>query len=290
MNNYQKNLFEKFEKFRPKPSWSTYPPYHTGDYLEEYFIKYYYENNISTKKYFIPVCWSSCYINNNDKPILELQQELNKLDQNESYFIVSTHDDAPRELLPKFTTCYSAGGNKGDIPIPLVVSKINKNNIPTVDNKKYLASFIGSITHPIRNKLYNLHKNNKNIHFQCKQWESNVSNQSLEIFLQTTSESYFGLAPRGYGKTSYRLYEIMQIGAVPVYISDQFWLPWKNEIDWNEICILFDENNIDFFDIRLKKEIYSGEYSKKIEKIKEIYDAYFTIKSVTKKIIEECNR
>ena len=38
--------------------------------------------------------------------------------------------------------------------------------------------------------------------------------------------SVFGLAPRGYGPTSFRLYETMQMDAVPIYISDVFWLPF----------------------------------------------------------------
>ncbi len=150
MNSYQKSLFKKFEKFREKPTWPVYPPYHVGDYLEEYFIKYFEQNNVKTKKYFLPIAWSSCYINNKDIPIKDLQDELFSLDKDEEYFVVCTHDDAPREVLPRNVLVFSAGGNKGDIPIPLVVSKINKQ---LEYKKQYLASFIGSMTHPLRNLL-----------------------------------------------------------------------------------------------------------------------------------------
>ena len=35
------------------------------------------------------------------------------------------------------------------------------------------------------------------------------------------------MAPRGYGRTSYRLAEIIQLGRIPVYIFDDFeWLPY----------------------------------------------------------------
>jgi hypothetical protein len=287
MNTYQKSLYKIFEKFRQKPSWPTYPPYHKGDYLEEYFIRYFEENNLNTKKYFIPVAWSSCYINSKDAPQTELQQLLLSLDQDVEYFIVSTHDDAPREILPKNTLAFSAGGNKGNIPIPLIVSPIPTNK---VQEKKYLASFVGSLTHPLRQLLLQKHSNNSSFYFSCKQWTPEVSKKNVDDFFDITSQSYFSFAPRGYGKTSYRLYEIMQLGVVPIYLSDQFWLPWKDEIDWKSICIFVNEKNIDNIDIILKKELYSKEYYKKVEIINKIYDQYFTLESTTKKIIEAVNK
>ena len=41
------------------------------------------------------------------------------------------------------------------------------------------------------------------------------------------SHTKFNLAPRGYGRTSYRLAEIIQIGRLPVYMyNDVSWLPY----------------------------------------------------------------
>jgi hypothetical protein len=285
MNSYQKKLFKKFEKFRQQPKWPIYPPYHKGDYLEEYFIKYFEQNNINTKKIFIPVAWSSCYINNNDVPLCDFQQELNSLEKDEEYFIVSTHDDAPREILPKNTTCFSAGGNKGDIPIPLIVSKLPFN---TGKEKKHFCSFVGSLTHPIRKNIFHKYSKNSNFLFFSKNWSPNVNLSELENFINITSESYFGLAPRGYGKTSYRLYEIMQLSSIPVYCSDVFWLPWKNEIDWSSICVL--SNDIDILDLQLKEFLYLNDYNQIIKNINIIYDNYFTIESTTKKIVEMVNK
>lgn len=288
MNSYQKSLFKKFEKFRQPPKWATYPPYHSGDYLEEYFIKFFERKDTSSiKRYFIPVSWSSCYINNNDIPQLELQEALNSLDQNEEYFIVATHDDAPREVLPKNVLSFSAGGNKGNIPIPLIVSKI-PNFFDEKNEKKILASFIGSVTHPIREKIFEKFSKNKDFYFKHKSWNPKVYNNELEEFIIKTKESFFGLAPRGYGKTSYRLYEIMQLGTVPVYVSDDFWLPWKNEIDWSSISILC--NNIEILDLQMQEFLYLNSYEDKIKEINKIYDNFFTLESVSRKIIEEVNK
>ena len=52
-------------------------------------------------------------------------------------------------------------------------------------------------------------------------------------WLQYIHKSKFNLAPRGFGRTSYRLAEIVQIGRIPVYMYDDFpWLPYAGtEID-----------------------------------------------------------
>jgi hypothetical protein len=54
-------------------------------------------------------------------------------------------------------------------------------------------------------------------------------------------ESYFALCPRGVGSTSYRFYEAMQLGVVPVLIADEDTRPFRKQIDW-ETCSVFCKN------------------------------------------------
>jgi len=293
MRNYQKHLFKLFEEFRQAPTWPNYPPYKKGDYLEERFIKYFQEIQPKTKRYFIPVAWSSCYINNRDIPLPGLQEALSSLKQNEEYFMVGVHDDAPREALPPNTIKFLAGGNKRDeksIPIPVVVNKIPEFYLKDLNYEKiYLASFIGSMTHPIRRILFEKQKNNSDIIFQIKGWSPLVLENQLQNFLNVSAQSSFVLCPRGYAPTSCRLYEAMQLNSVPVYISDDFWVPWSEEIDWNSICVFIKEKEIKYLDLILKECKYSGEYDLKLKKIKEIYDKYFTIDVIIDKVIERVN-
>jgi len=287
MRPYQKKLFELFEEFCPNPQWPTYPPYHVGPYLEQYFINYYKNSPLEKGRYFIPIHWSGCYINNRDQPLITLQKTLDSLDQELPYFTVSTHDDAPRESLPRNTVCYSAGGNAAGTPIPLIVSEIPKE-YRTSAEKKILASFIGSAnTHPLRVKMYQQFFNNSDFYFSQRSWSEKVSEDQFENFVNYTKSSYFGLAPRGYGKTSYRLYEIMQLGSVPVYISDDFWLPWIGDFDWDKAIIKCKPEDLDILDLTLQDCLYSGEYEDKLQYIRESYDKYFTIDSTTKKILKK---
>ena len=294
MDSYQKHLFKIFEDFREAPAWPDYPPYKEGDYLEERFIKYFEENELQTSRYFIPVAWSSCYINHRDAPLPKLQEALLSLRPDEKYFMVGVHDDAPREKVPADTLKFLSGGNNADrqsIPVPLVVSKIPSSYLEKLNYEKiYLASFIGSMTHPHRRMIYESHQNNPHIVFQSKHWSPNVGDDQLQKFLTVSAQSNFVLCPRGYASTSYRLYETMQLNTVPVYISDNFWLPWAHEIDWNSICVFVKEDEIAYLDLILQDCLYSGEYEKKLKKIHEIYDNFFTLDVIINKIIERANQ
>ena len=43
------------------------------------------------------------------------------------------------------------------------------------------------------------------------------------------SSSRYALVPRGFGRTSYRVVEVMQMGVVPVYIWDDIeWIPYMD--------------------------------------------------------------
>ena len=216
---------------------------------------------------------------------------MRSIDQEKSYFIVSTHDDAPRESLPSDTLCYSGGGNSGTVPIPLVVSKIPNKYLTKEETKIHLASFIGSVnTHQIRGQIYQRYKDRKGFYFSQRAWSEKVSNNQLEDFIDQTKKSHFGLAPRGYGKTSYRMYEIMQLGSVPVYVSDDFWLPWAEEFDWDKAIIKCKPEDLDILDLTLQDCLYSGEYEEKLNYIRQSYDKYFTIQSTTEKIIKEIQK
>jgi hypothetical protein len=55
---------------------------------------------------------------------------------------------------------------------------------------------------------------------------------------RVTEQSVLTLAPRGYGETSYRLYEAIKLGSVPVYTSDTLWLPLQELMNWTEVAVL----------------------------------------------------
>jgi hypothetical protein len=282
ISNIQSQINQHFSNWRPSPEYATYPSYHDGLYLEDSFYEYFKENNIISNRFYIPVFWTTCYC---DNKISGLQNALNNLNQNMKYFTVAQHDDAIRESLPPDTICFNAGGNRNGIPIPLICSPIKDSIKPKHDNRDIFCSFVGSLTHSIRSEMYSLLNNNPKYYLKVGQWSPSISDENLQNFLDITSRSIFSLCPRGYGKSSFRLYEVMQLGSIPVFIYDQKWIPFEDEIDWNEFCVLIDAKNIQNIDT-----ILSGYTPDRIKQMQDnLYNYWvdnFTMKSIFKKIIK----
>lgn len=275
---------------RPSSTSPVYPPYHTGFYLEEYFFKRWTEDNVKSDRKYIDVFWTNLFCNAafDGKEYKNVQERLDfVLNKNGSYFTVSQFDDGPFEIFPKDTLVFSAGGNReGEdiVPIPLICGSIPKNLIPKKE-KTIFASFIGSRTHYIRNDICKYLRNKEEYIINSSSWSPHVQMESLNFFLDVTASSRFGLAPRGYGKQSFRFYEIMQLGTVPVYISDEHYLPWSDELDWNDFCILIDEDNLPNID-EILKSIDDIEYNKLLETGQKVYEEYFTLDGMYKNIIK----
>lgn len=290
LSMYQKELIKKTKKFRPAPKYKPYPPYHTGNYIEDYFFNFYIKNNIKTNRIYLPISWTSVYINEGSENLRkELQEFLNSLDPNKKYFTVCQHEESPKEILPKNTIIFTASGkvhektnNNNCKPIPLICSKIQISNI----NKKkdIFCSFIGANTHIIRNKLYEQLKNDKDFYFEIFKWEPIISKEKEFKFKDITERSIFTLCPRGDGPTSFRFYEAMQLGSIPVYVYDSLWLPYQKDLDWHNLCVLVHENEIPHI-----KEILESISEEKIKSMqsyaKKIYDEWFSLEGMSTKII-----
>jgi hypothetical protein len=269
-----------------------YPPFKNGDTIEEYFLK-----NLShelNRKY-IPALWTNMQTSKK-MPINKLQTILNKWIKNNpclnGYFTIVQHDDGVHLNLPKNTIVY--GCCTGNVPIPLIYEDKN-NTLENYPKKKFsekniLCSFVGSITHNIRQQIYNLFHKNNNFYFVVNNWNISVPGNLQNTFLEVSSKSKFALAPRGYGRASFRFYELLQIGTIPIYIYDDIeWLPFKNKIDYNKFCISIHFSKIHTLEERLLK-ITEKKYNKMLEEYHKIKN-FFTLEGTTTEIfkIEETN-
>jgi hypothetical protein len=280
MNSYFKEIYERSSYLRPTPSYSKYPPYiDEKEYMEEYFLNYYLTNNIESDRILIPVLWTNCYLNFTSG----IQEFLNILDPSKKFFTVSQHDDAILQKLPPDTKTFSAGGNNGQIPIPLICSRIP--NIPEPKDRDIFCSFVGSNTHPIRSMMCNAVSNDSRFKIYSKGWTSSVSENDFNNFIDITSRSTFALCPRGYGRTSYRLYEVMQLGAIPVYVYDTPWLPFTSHLNWSEFCVLIGPQDIQNIPAILSS-ISEEKIKQMQEKMIQVYENNFTLESMCKNIIK----
>jgi len=270
-----------------------YPPHHTGDHLEEAFVKFWQaEGNVKRK--LIPIHWTAVY-NHRVKEGLgpgtpngslrsELKKYLSSLDKNEKYFVVCTHDDAPSEELPPDTLVFAAGGNarKIDVPIPLTCGPHNIIDDPI---RTIPCSFVGSMTHPLRNSLLSKVHNKPGVLVQAFEWKEKVPDEQVDLFKQITQRSIFSLCPRGYGATSYRMYESIQLGAIPVYVSDNHLLPWSDELNWEEFSIIVKSNQIDSV-LQMSLGLTSKKVKEMQTKLDTLWKKYFSIEATCENVLK----
>jgi len=96
-------------------------------------------------------------------------------------------------------------------------------------------------------------------------------------------KTVFALSPRGYGRTSFRMYEAIELGCIPVYIYDEPWLPYTDVIDWREFSVLCSQGDIDSLPERLKSISDSWRQSA-LSLADRLYDDYFTLDGMSRQI------
>jgi hypothetical protein len=275
------------------PNKDTYPPFKNGLYLEEYCFKKYFEENPNLKRKYIPVKWTNFQIEGwFQHRKHEMQNLLNEWVKNNpsdnGYFTIVQYDDGPLLNLPENTILY--GACSGNIPIPLIYE--DKNNTLEMLNKKsfnekqILCSFIGNITSNnitpnVRKEMFDKFNGNKNFKMiNSGGWTPSVNKNLQDIFINTTIDSKFALAPRGYGRSSFRFFECFQLGTIPVYIwNDINWSPFQNIIDYNKLCIVIhisELNNLENKLLSITEEEYNNmfNYYKEIKHLFQLEGMY----------------
>ena len=242
-----------------------YPPFKSGYYLEEFFFHYLQNNETQTKRKYIPALWTNFQIEQTFKANKsQFQNDLdNWIKYNNSeygYFTVVQYDDGPLLKLPENTIVY--GACSGDVPIPLIYQDTNntlqKLTKKTFTEKSILCSFVGNITSngvnpDVRRIMFHYLENN--IKFKMVNsggWTPHVNQELQKSFLNTTIESKFALAPRGYGRSSFRFFECFLLGTIPIYVwNDIIWLPFQNIIDYDRLCIVIHISKINELENKL---------------------------------------
>jgi hypothetical protein len=69
--------------------------------------------------------------------------------------------------------------------------------------------------------------------------------QARYAYVQNMLESDYVLCVRGIGNFSYRLYETLCMGRIPVFVDTNCVLPLDFDIEWRDYCVWVGESNID---------------------------------------------
>jgi hypothetical protein len=188
------------------------------------------------------------------------------------------------------------GACTGTIQLPLIYEDINNTLLgKSIDysnhnnHKEYLATFVGTLTHTIRNQMLNMLQNKEDIKLITKphiDWTNNINSQSADLFVDLTLKSKFCLAPRGYGRSSFRFFEAMLLNVIPVYFWDDIeWLPYKEIIDYSKFSVSICKNNIDNT-YNILKSISDEKYQSMLEEIKRVRH-HFTLEGMSEYVFNK---
>lgn len=194
-------------------------------------------------------------------------------EHSERYFTVCQWSHGTCMALRKCIKFQSTAYTGAEIPIPLCVDPHPKQTI----KKTLLASFVGNYaTHPIRARMARVLKSPQIV---CQN-----AIQNIQAFRKLMATSWFALCPRGFGPASFRIFEALQLGAIPVIISDQYRRPYADEVDWTEFSVEIKEGSLAKTEQRLKG-IDIPRREKMIKAGYEFYQNYCTKEQVCKHIL-----
>lgn len=257
-----------------------YPPHQDNQpMIEEKAFEFFSTQEINSEYIYIPIHWTSWHINPNGlfgqnvQPLVNFCNELTEKYPNEKFFTIVQYDGGtlvPIDNCKIFASSGSflspLGKNSSYIPIPLLCN--NHKGTPN-KNKKYKVGYAGRDTHSIRVEMNKILS-----HLPDYKFALNTEKNKTEIFREILYNSIFALSPRGFGPASFRMYEAIEMQCIPIYISDQFWLPFIEYIEWDKMSLLIKDDEIASIPERVDDLIRSGEYLSMIEYGKKIYKKY----------------
>ena len=206
-----------------------YPPYNNfifSTYFESRFKK---ESILFEREYF-PICTTKAWTEPDE--VESIKERIKLIDPNKKYFTVTELLNFP---LPGNVLNFGAG--HGDIPIPYLSDLPSLNPSP-IQLRTEKIKFRGNLSG--KRELLN------SLDYVLCEWVSPC------VYFEELNNTVFALCPQGCDYSSYRLYEAIASGCLPVYISDVHWLPFPEIINWDEFCILLGWNELDTMERILK--------------------------------------
>ena len=249
--------------------------------MEEYIYAFFCEHaeEISSEWIYLPVFWTNLqnhpgFATQKGKYQLLLDRVIHTYPVGSRFFTCVQHDDGPGLRLPVGTVVY--GACSGDISLPLLYEDRSERLLSAprraFGERDILASFVGTMgTHPVREAMRKALESCDRVYLHSRgTWSPSVPEEDAGRFIEVTSRSRFCLAPRGYGRSSFRFFEAMLLDVVPVYVWDDVeWLPYKEEIAYNRFCVSVHVSELPGLYDRLAG-IQEKEYEEMLEEMRRV--------------------
>jgi hypothetical protein len=183
----------------------------------------------------------------------------------------------------------------GIIPVNTLQKKPKFNN----NQRPFLYSFFGELKHPhlpenhIRNLISLNLKSSEDTFIDDKinptlKDELKKNYRTRNDYELISRNSTFTLCPAGYGRWTYRFFQSVLWGSIPVLLSDDYIKPFSEYIPYDDFAITLKENKIKKLDITIRS-IDQEKISQLQANIKK-YQSLFTPKNYAKLLKLELKR
>lgn len=181
------------------------------------------------------------------------------------------------------TSLFKNVNNSNEIGLPPFFDDEFKNKYILPEDIKLNIGFCG-FDHYERKQCLDILSQNKNIEadFIVRKsfWAREIDEKiAISQFNENINKNLFGFTSRGSGNFSYRFYQILSMGRIPVLLNTNCVLPYENLINYNKHCLIVDIsdiNNIDsilinYYNSKTKQELYEIQISNRL-----LYENYLS--------------
>jgi hypothetical protein len=195
----------------------------------------------------------SCrFKSNTNYTLKQIQDNINhyiKYQKKVIIFLISTKDEEltiPYNVMLIRTSLYKSNRKINEFVLPILWNNYNEyifkpikiTNFPIIGYmgklNKYNENFIMKLQ-KTENLITNIIKTD--VVFNCD-INNNIEEKDEIMFIKNIEESHFYLCLRENNNCPSYLYKVLSLGRIPIILDSNFYLPFEQEIDWNEIAII----------------------------------------------------
>jgi len=180
--------------------------------------------------------------NKNGKKVIVLHNDdfapLQKILPEEGYMFTTTLEKTSRKI-NEFSFPAFCGDFFHDFGGNYIADKFSQKSI----------GFCGAITHQVRadalNKIHSIKNFEKNFIIRKGFWAPEVTrNVARQQYFDNMKDNCFIVCMRGAGNFSYRLYETMMMGRIPIIIDSKQSFPFENILNYNNFSIIIPHDKV----------------------------------------------
>lgn len=248
-----------------------------GNHNDSLYTKTYFSGQQYLKQVDLQNCDYSVIpfkFNHTDNRVLQICQEAHK--NNKLVVTFYTDDNTEKISLPDNLILYRTSTNKSTIQKnERVMPPLHPDHFFGFADFEDSIGFCGQLTQLRYEIIQVLQQINVKKDFIFRQgfWapEINSKIKARKQYYSNLLNNKYALCIRGSGNFSFRFYEALCFGRIPILIDTDTILPFKNIIDWNKHIIFIKQNELSKLPDLIKQDTRSMQENRKL------WEKYFSI-------------